>query len=120
MSFKSKVCVDAIVAELPDTKASQWKRRSKMNLDGSVFRIFENIKTGAMVNVIEKDNTIEVDLCKDSQAKLLITTPKKQSTDNSDEVWRQYMIDETGEDPFDEYDEPPLTSKELEAAVPKG
>jgi len=66
MAIKSKDCVDALVAEYPDTKASQWKRKQKIKLDDAIFRIFENTKTGAMINVIEAKDKLTVDEC-DSQ-----------------------------------------------------
>lgn len=63
MSIKSKDCVDAIIAKVPDTKAGDWKRRTKMTVGDEIFRIFEDKKTGAIVNVVEKNGSLDVDIC---------------------------------------------------------
>ena len=86
MSIKTKDCVDSILVELPDTKASQWKRRSKIKIDeecgGGWFRVFENSKDGTLVNVIEKDGSLEVDICEDPTANQKTETPVATPTGN--------------------------------------
>ena len=56
--ISTEACVARLVAEMPGTKPSEWKRRSKSNRGDSVLRIFENTSTKGLWEVYEKDGSI--------------------------------------------------------------
>jgi len=63
MSIKTSDCVSAIRKIRPATKASNWKRRKKLKIGTDVYRIFENIATDELINVIESNGILTVDVC---------------------------------------------------------
>ena len=60
MKVTSADCKAYIVEQVhPDTKVSEWKRRSKSKRDdGAVLRVFWNTETNDAVGVIERDGEI--------------------------------------------------------------
>lgn len=70
--MKTQDCIHYLISHYPDTKASEWKRRSKKQDEGVVYRIFENIKSGIKLTVVESQNKIV-------ECKLISTSTKCHS-----------------------------------------
>jgi hypothetical protein len=52
--MKTKDCVNYLVQQYPETKTSDWKRRSKKRLpDGTICRTFERIEKSGAINLVD-------------------------------------------------------------------
>jgi len=59
MKVTSADCKAYIVEMYPETKASDWRRRSKSKRDdGAILRVFWNTETNETVGVVEQDGVI--------------------------------------------------------------
>lgn len=53
IAMSTKMSVDSIVKEMPNTSSSQWRRRVKYQMHGDCARVFENVDTGDFCTVYQ-------------------------------------------------------------------
>jgi len=99
--MKTSDCVAEILTVYPETNKSDWKRQKKLNVGESVFRIFKNTKTEAIVNVIETDGALTVDACKDSTTEVEVTTPVTPTTNHKRITPIYYLISQSDDAKMD-------------------